>query len=310
MQKPVIVISSHVVRGSVGNRAAVFALEVLGHPVWAVPSLILPFHPGHGKGTRIVPDNSQFESLLDDLLNSPWIGEVSAILTGYMANQEQARAVGNFIEKARSKTPNLLHVCDPVMGDHAQNEATSASGKLYIAEETANAIKQYLCQRADILTPNRFELSYLSGIKVQDSQDAIDAAKALQVKTVLVTSMPGFMKGNIGNLLVEFDQEASTHKANFAEHRKLENPPNGPGDLTAALFLSHTITQDTSVSALQKTTASVFEIVAGAAKRGADELMLESDAQSITRAMTMVQMRSLTPAAPARKRTTYKPSPL
>ena len=31
----VIVISSHVIRGSVGNRAAVFALETLGYPVWA-----------------------------------------------------------------------------------------------------------------------------------------------------------------------------------------------------------------------------------------------------------------------------------
>ncbi|MEP2575390.1 MAG: pyridoxal kinase, partial [Nitratireductor sp.] len=36
----VIVISSHVARGSVGNRAAVFALETLGYPVWAVPTVI------------------------------------------------------------------------------------------------------------------------------------------------------------------------------------------------------------------------------------------------------------------------------
>ena len=41
----VIVISSHVVRGTVGNRAAVFALETLGHPVWALPTVILG--PGH-----------------------------------------------------------------------------------------------------------------------------------------------------------------------------------------------------------------------------------------------------------------------
>ena len=44
----VIVISSHVVRGSVGNRAAVFALETLGYPVWALPTIVLPWHPGHG----------------------------------------------------------------------------------------------------------------------------------------------------------------------------------------------------------------------------------------------------------------------
>ena len=51
--RAVIVVSSHVARGSVGNRAAVFALETLGHPVWAVPTVMLPWHPGHGRATRI-----------------------------------------------------------------------------------------------------------------------------------------------------------------------------------------------------------------------------------------------------------------
>ena len=64
LRKTVIVISSHVARGSVGNRAAVFALEVLGHPVWAIPTIVLPFHPGHGKATRIVPGDAEFEALL------------------------------------------------------------------------------------------------------------------------------------------------------------------------------------------------------------------------------------------------------
>ncbi|MBE0694401.1 MAG: pyridoxal kinase, partial [Aquamicrobium sp.] len=41
--RAVIVISSHVARGTVGNRAAVFALETLGLPVWAVPTVILPW---------------------------------------------------------------------------------------------------------------------------------------------------------------------------------------------------------------------------------------------------------------------------
>jgi hypothetical protein len=49
--RAVIVVSSHVARGSVGNRAAVFALETLGFPIWAVPTVILPWHPGHGRIT-------------------------------------------------------------------------------------------------------------------------------------------------------------------------------------------------------------------------------------------------------------------
>ncbi len=75
--RAVIVISSHVVRGSVGNRAAVFALETLGFPVWAVPTVILPWHPGHGRATRIVPPLDQFKAMMADLERAPWLGEVA-----------------------------------------------------------------------------------------------------------------------------------------------------------------------------------------------------------------------------------------
>ena len=45
--------------------------------------------------------------------------------------------------------------------------------------------------------------------------------------------------------------------------------------------------------ALQSTTASVFEILARTAKRGADELQIETDAGSLSHPMAMVHMRQL-----------------
>ena len=288
MKIPIIVLSSHVVRGSVGNRAAVFALEVLGHPVWAVPTITLPFQPGQGPGTRIISETNQFASLLEDLLASPWIEEVGAVLSGYMANPSQAESVGKFVKKLKTKNPEVLFACDPVMGDYPKEpEGNESEGKLYIAEATANAIKEHLVPLADIITPNRFELSWLTGKKILDHQQALDAAKQYAEKQILVTSMAGYMRGNIGNLCI------SATSAIFAEHRELKNPPNGPGDLTAALFLSHIMSGHTSEKALQKTTSFVFEIVASAAKRGADELMLETDSSSISTPMSMVQMRKL-----------------
>jgi len=77
----VIVISSHVVRGSVGNRAAVFALETLGHPVWALPTVVLPWHPGHGKSTRLTFNEADFDRAIDDLIAAPWLLEVKAVLS-------------------------------------------------------------------------------------------------------------------------------------------------------------------------------------------------------------------------------------
>src|SRR4051794_31944095 len=115
--RAVIVISSHVARGSVSNRAAVFALETLGFPVWAVPTVILPWHPGHGRATRIVPPLDQFKALMADLGRAPWLGEVGAVLSGYLGEAGQAEAVASLVGAGKAKTPDAVYICDPGMGD-------------------------------------------------------------------------------------------------------------------------------------------------------------------------------------------------
>src|SRR5680860_1337255 len=220
IKKSVIVLSSHVARGSIGNRAAVFALETLGHPVWAIPTILLAWHPGHGKATGITPPDEKFAALLDDLLNSDWIDEIGAVLTGYMASAEQASAVSDFILKLRKKNPQIIFLCDPVIGD---------KGQLYVQKDTAITIRDRLVSIADIVTPNLFELGWLTGLKVNNPTQALAAAKAYGDKTILITSVPGMMQNCIGNLLVQ-QQEAL-----FAEHRHIDGPPNGAGDLLSLI---------------------------------------------------------------------------
>jgi len=274
----VIVISSHVVRGSVGNRAAVFALEVLGHPVWALPTIVLPWHPGHGPATRLRFPDDDFESAIDDLIRAPWLGEVSAILTGYFGSPRQPAAVARLVQAARERNPQLTYVCDPVMGD---------LGGLYIPVETATAIRDHLIPIADIATPNRYELQWMVGGELLSNQQIIDAALSLGPKRMLVTSAVPMMAGGTGNLLL------SGRSALLAEHRLIDNPPNGLGDLLAAVFLARLLDGVDEETALRTATASVFEILARTAKRGGDELALESDASSLSTPMAMVQMRRL-----------------
>src|SRR5690606_22984765 len=121
---------------------------------------------------------------------------------------------------------------------------------------------------ADIATPNRHELQWLTGGNLDDNRQIIDAATRLGPERVLVTSAHAMMNGSIGNLLL------SPRDAFLAEHRAIERPPNGPGDLTGALFLARQLAGDSDEKALQTTTAAVFEVIARAVKRGADELML------------------------------------
>ena len=276
--RSVIVISSHVVRGAVGNRAAVFALETLGFPVWAVPTVILPWHPGHGRGTRIVPDADQFASLLGDLEKAPWLGEVAAVLSGYLGHASQVRPVASLVKAVRARNPKALYVCDPVMGD---------KGGLYVAQDIAKSIRDQLLPIADIATPNRFELEWLSGTSLEDIKSVMAAALDAGPPSMLVTSAPAMMSGGTGNLLL------TANDALLSEHRIIEQPPNGLGDLTAAVFLARLLDGQPAGKALQSTTASVFEILARTAKRGADELTLETDTDSLSHPMAMVHLRHL-----------------
>jgi pyridoxine kinase len=277
--RAVIVISSHVARGSVGNRAAVFALETLGHPVWAVPTVTLPWHPGHGRSTRILPTNEEFSAFMKDLERAPWLGEVAAVLSGYLGRADQAEAIASLVAAVRTKNPKALYICDPVMGD---------AGGLYVPEITAVALRDTLIPLADIATPNRFELEWMTGARLDDLHAVMSAALHAGPPTMLVTSAPALMAGGTGNLLI------TPNEALLAEHRSIERPPNGLGDLTGAVFLARLLAGQPMGKALQSTTASVFEILARTAKRGADELTLETDAQSLSHPMAMVQLRHLT----------------
>lgn len=274
----VIVISSHVVRGSVGNRAAVFALETLGHPVWALPTIVMPWHPGKGPSTRLRFDDLAFESAIDDLARAPWLGEVSAILTGYFGSPAQPAAAAKLVSAAKAANPNVTYICDPVMGD---------LGGLYIPPETAAGIRDELIPLADIATPNRYELQWMVGSALESNQAIMEAALSLGPPRMLVTSAVPMMAGGTGNLLL------SGRSAILAEHRLIDNPPNGLGDLLAAVFLARILQGLDEERALQLATASVFEVLARTTKRGGDELTLESDSGSLSTPMAMVQMRRL-----------------
>jgi len=280
----IVVMSSHVARGAVGNRAIVPALERLGFPVWVIPTVTLPWHPGHGPATRIVPEPGQFAAFVDDLAGSPKLAEVGAVLTGYFGEPSQVASAARLIRAVRAQNPSATVLCDPVIGD---------AGGLYVAEPVACAIRDELLPLSDIATPNRHELAWLAGVETSVPAMAVSAAEALGRPMVAVTSAPALMSGSIGVLLCAGSVRL------MAEHRVIDRSPNGAGDLFAALFLGRLLLGEPKEEALRKATASVFEALARATRRDADELMLAEDADCLTHPMSMVQMRRV--AGPDRR---------
>lgn len=282
----VISISSHVIRGSVGNRASVFALETLGFPVWSMPTVVLPWHPGHGRSTRMVFPDDLFESAVNDLIAAPWAGEVKAVMTGYFGAPAQPAAVARLIRHLKERNPDLIYLCDPVIGD--------MSG-LYVPEATAIAIRDHLLPLASVATPNRFEFAWLTGETFSDNSAIIKAAARIGLDRLVVTSAFPMMANSIGNLLIE------GKTAVLAEHRAVDRAPNGLGDLFSALFLAHLMGKPQE-EALRLASASVFEMLQRTVKRQGDELVLESERESLVAPLAPVSLRRLVvPGPPPRE---------
>ena len=241
----VLSISSQVVWGPVGNSAAVPALQAMGHEVLALPTVILSNHPGHGapSGFRTLPED--LSAMLSTLEGLGALDGLDAALTGYFAAPEQVDAVARQFK--RLALPFLL--VDPVLGDH---------GRLYVPEPVAEAIRDRLLPRATCLTPNGFELAWLSGRTVEDEASAIAAARALGVPEVLATSIPAGAE-RLATLLV------TPHEVHAVVTPRLDHVPHGTGDFLSALYLAHRLMQppEDALAAAMKALARAIASSAG-----------------------------------------------
>lgn len=279
-RKPVLLVTSQVVRGGISGRGVTFSLERVGHQVWFLPTILLPWHPGQGQGTRIVSSQENFAAIIDDLIGSPKLGEIGAVMSGYLGAPSQTESIAKLVKAVKAVNPDIPYLCDPVLGDRKNNE-----GVLYVPKATAQAIRDDLVPLADIVTPNAFELGWLTGRDIENEMQALAAARALGAPRVLVTSSPALRRNAIANLL------ASPRGAFAAEHAAIQNPPHGAGDLIAALFLSNIMAKLEDEEALKRASASVFELVARSVKKGADELLFAEEQQSVVRATALVTSR-------------------
>ena len=265
----ILCISSQVVRGHVGNCAAVFALQRLGHEAWALPTVILSNHPGHAlvAGERV--GVAALAKLIDALDRNGWLGEIDAILSGYLPSAEHVALVAETVERLRQVEPGLPYFCDPVLGDDPKG--------LYIDKAAAEAIGDQLLGLATVIFPNRFELAFLSGREVKDVATAVAAARALGRPQlgVVATSIPG-EKGELVTLIDDIPPRQTKRVASLCRVAKRPSAPHGTGDLLAALFTGHSMRG--APSPLGLAVAGVEAAIA--ASDGADELRLVRSQQA------------------------------
>ena len=259
MSKPaIIVVNSHVARGSVGGRASVYVLERLGYPVWFVPTVQLSWHAGHGRATRLVTEQAAFDGFVEDLAGAPSLSGVGAILSGYLGAAAQAGPIARLVTAVKARNPSARYLCDPIVGD---------SDGLFQPEPVATAVRDRLLPLADLATPNRHELAWLTGQPTTDNDELIAAARKLGASEVVVTSAFAG-PGEIGNLAVAADG------VHLASHRLIADVPHGTGDLFAARYLGGRLDGQSPAAALERASAVVLSLIRLAHELKVDEMPL------------------------------------
>lgn len=146
--KKTIVIHSKVAYGYVGSNTTSLVLQLAGQDVISVPTVILSNRYGLPTvGGGLMP-LALFQDVLDGILKLNILDEVSSIVTGYIGSAELVVGTARFIQEIKKSHPEILYVCDPVMGDQPQG--------LYVNAEVPQALVEHLLPLADIVTPNQF----------------------------------------------------------------------------------------------------------------------------------------------------------
>ena len=155
---------------------------------------------------------------------------------------------------------------------HQQQAHRSSAATIYIREEAALAIRQRLVPHADVLTPNLFELGWLTGKPAATTAEAIAAARLLGKPGVIVTSAPASTADRLANLLVEETSTAACVCLRQTVHAR------GTGDFFAAIFLAHRLNGLSNRAALQAASAAMSLVLAASEGR-AELALIETQAE-------------------------------
>ncbi|KAG2483428.1 hypothetical protein HYH03_017683 [Edaphochlamys debaryana] len=179
----VLSVQSHVVHGYVGNKCAVFPLQVLGLEVDPVHSVQFSNHTGYPSFAGDRFNGEQLRALAAGLEANGLLTHTH-LLTGYIGSLSLLQAIADLCAMLRRHSPHLTYVCDPVLGDE---------GRLYVAREMVEAYAATIVPLASVLVPNQFEAEQLTGGKPIDSLAAAacacDELHARGPHTVVITSM-------------------------------------------------------------------------------------------------------------------------
>lgn len=261
----VLSIQSSVSYGHVGNSAAVFPLQRIGVEVMPVSTVCFSNHTGYGAWRGPMLSGDDVREIVTGIEERGGLAGVDAVLSGYQGGDDIGDAILDAVARVKRHSPDAIYSCDPVLGN--------AKSGCHVSPEVQNLIRDRVVPHADHISPNQFELGFITGTSpdtLESTLESVDAARALGPKSVLVTSLeqPDRPEGTIEMLAVTEDG------AWLVQTPHLPLKANGSGDVTAALFTAHFRRTGDAAEALARTTASVFALLERTYASGQRELQL------------------------------------
>lgn len=261
----ILSIQSAVAYGHVGNSAAVFPLQRIGVEVLPVYTVNFSNHTGYGawRGPLISP--ADVAEVLTGIEERGVFPQIDAVLSGYQGSEGIGDVILDAVARVKAANPAAVYACDPVMGN--------AKSGCFVAPAIPVLLRERVVPAADIITPNQFELGFLTGTEPADLESTLvsaDLARGMGPRTVLVTSVerPDAPEGTIEMLAVTDDG------AWIVQTPRIPMKANGSGDVTAALFTAHYGATGDAALALARTVSSVFDLLQNTYESGERELQL------------------------------------
>ncbi len=261
----ILSIQSSVAYGHVGNSAATFPLQRLGHEVWPVPTVVFSNHTGYGawRGPLLPPDDVR--AVVTGIAERGVLPTCDVVLSGYLGGPGICDVVVDAVAQVKAANPDATYACDPVMGN--------ATSGCFVDPAIPPILRERVVPVADIITPNQFELGFLTDMSpgsLESTLESADTARALGPSTVLVTSVlrPDRPEDTI-EMLVVTDDGAWTVRT-----PRLPMEVSGSGDLTSALFTAHLKETGSAADALAATASSVYAVLAATLDSGERELRI------------------------------------
>ena len=180
----ILSIQSSVAYGYVGNSAVTFPLMRIGVEVWPVITVHFSNHTGYESWRGPLLSAADLGEVVRGIDERGVLGEVDAVLSGYQGAEDVGAMILDAVALVKRRNPAAIYCCDPVLGDAERGS--------YVRPGIPEFMRQHVVPAAQIITPNQFELTSLTGLPVSTMSEALDAADAalgLGPDVVLITSV-------------------------------------------------------------------------------------------------------------------------